>query len=293
MEEKQKLIIACIIALVISFGAYALAWKNHTIREDKNQTYKNLLNNMNESIRSTRLGKDPSNSLTNVQNNYASLTEGENFLDTPDLQILDNQIKNSFNPLIGKKENARTGEILNLRNKISRITAELNVDLPFAYKYSSLIILLISVPLAFVSTFFCRSLINWDKLKEAKQDLEKWRTKIRGAQRKRGKKKRKKELEKEKVEDSERKTWGISIKQATFYFGPFFLFLALLTLLYGDWIVAWLPFNWFNSGILQSIGVSFNYYGWFFLTYFGSAQIWRVFLIPRTESMETSGSREE
>lgn len=292
MEEKQKLLIASIVALAISVGAFTIAWNTHAIREDKNQTYKNLVNNVNKSIQSTRMGQDPSNSLKNVQSNYGNLTSEENFSDTLDLQLLDNQIENNLNLLIDKKENARTVEILNLRNKIFQITNELNTELPFAYKYSPLIILLISTPLALVSTVLCRFLINWDKLREAKENLEKWKSEIKEAQRTRGKKKRKLELEEKNVEKNERKIWGISIKQATFYLGPFALFLALLTFLYGDWIVAWLPFNWFNSGVLQSIGVSFNYFGWFVLTYFGFAQVWRSILIPKTEPIEISDNRE-
>jgi uncharacterized membrane protein (DUF106 family) len=65
-----------------------------------------------------------------------------------------------------------------------------------------------------------------------------------------------------------------SFKPAIFTMIPYFILWWALSGVYGNWVVAWLPFT---LPILGS--VSLGFLGWFILTYFGFSSIWRRLLI--------------
>ncbi len=267
------------VAIAIVVGLSAFAWKGREVEGEKNKEYKKFLQNMDESITSARFGRDPSSSLESAQTNYKTLVKNEDFENDSPLFTQDNEIKSSFNTLISQKENTELSEVKTLREKVIGMGTELGADLPITYEFSTLFILGIVISLTFLSSVACKMLIDWEKLEDEKKTVEEWEEKIREAKSGKGKKARKLELENDKAKKAKRKVWGISIKQAVFYIAPFVLLLSVLKFVYGDWIVAQLPFDWFTSGAFQMIGVSFKYIGWYIFSFFGFAYVWRNLLL--------------
>ncbi len=283
IKESQKLLIGVLLAVAIVVGLSYFAWSEREIEDEQNRDYKKFLQNMDKSMSSVRLGWDPSSSLKSAQSNYNNLLQDEDFDNGSDLFVLDNEIKNSFSNLISIKENARTNQVRSLRKDGTSMGESIGASLPFTYKFSSLIIVIISISLAFLSTVGCKVLIDWERLEDDKKTVEELEEKIREAQRGKGKRKRKMEMESGEAKKAKQRVWASSIKQAVFYLAPFLLGLPFLGFVYSDWIVAWLPFNWFTSGMFQSIGVSLNYLGWYGLLFFGFGFIWRELLISGEE----------
>lgn len=279
MEESRKLLVGVAIAVAIVVGLSAFSWTGREVEGEKNKDYKKFLQNIDKSITSARFGKDPSSSLKSAQTNYKNLVKNEDFENDSPLFTQDNEIKSSFNTLIGQKENLELSEVKTLREKVVEMGTKIGADLPITYDFSTFFILGIAISLAFLSSVACKMLIDWERLEDEKKTVEKWEEKIREAKSKKGKKTQKLELENDKAKNAKRKVWGISIKQAVFYIAPFVLLLPVLKFVYGDWIVAQLPFDWFTSGAFQMIGVSFKYIGWYIFSFFGFAYIWRNLLL--------------
>ncbi|KXA99191.1 hypothetical protein AKJ41_05830 [candidate division MSBL1 archaeon SCGC-AAA259O05] len=148
-----------------------------------------------------------------------------------------------------------------------------------ASDYSNLIILSSAILVTFISTVLCRVSVDWIRLESAKEAVEDWKKEMRKAQQRKSKKRRKLELQDEEARKEYEKTWLVTIKQSIFYLAPFFLFLAMWGYFYGGQTVVELPFGWFSSGALQWIGESLGFLGWFFLSYFGFAYVWRKLLL--------------
>lgn len=276
MKYSRKILVGSVIAFVLFAGLFSITVSAQGGVSGRNKDYKNTLEKLNSSFRSARLDEDTSSSLKDVKSQYEELVSKENFETQPELSNLDNQIMNIFNQgKIGE------GDVRSLKDKVSDMSTELGVGIPFAFQYPSLIILAMSFVLAFFANLLCRGLPDWEGFWSARERIEELRRKIDKAREgKRGKKGKEIELREEDIEKNQRKIWAVSIKQAGFYLAPFFLLLAWLLYIYGDWTVVWLPFNWFTSGAFESIGVSLSSFGWFIFTYFGFAQVWRKVLVP-------------
>ncbi|KXB09088.1 hypothetical protein AKJ46_00940, partial [candidate division MSBL1 archaeon SCGC-AAA833K04] len=127
--------------------------------------------------------------------------------------------------------------------------------------------------------------VNWEKIRGIRIELKNWQDKLRQAQLK-SKKKEIRKLKLQQGEMSERQNTILmtDLKQAILYLIPFVLAWVWLSTIYQDWVVAWLPFNlpWPDFGIRLFSGTvaSMGFLGWYLLSYFGFAQIWRRFLIP-------------
>ncbi len=280
MKESQKLLVGVLLAVAIVVGISAFVWMDGRIEDEKETRYKRVLQGMDKSISDLRFDSDPSSSLKGARDSYTTLVENEGFENDSPLFILDNEIKGSFQNLIDKKSNAKISQVKSLRKDVIEMGGSLGVSLSLAYRFSPFFIVILTISIAFISTAACRILIDWEKLEDAKKSVEKWEEKIREAQRGKGKKKRKLELEGDKLKEAKEKVWANSVKQAFFYLAPLILVLPLLKFVYGSWVVVRLPFNWFNSGMMQQlIGVSFKYLGWYLLSFFGFAYIWREVLI--------------
>lgn len=275
MKYSRKLLVGSIIAFILFAGLFSVTVTAQDEQSERSKNYKNILEKLNSSFRSIRLRNDPSGSLNNAKSQYDSLVAEENFETQPELKDLDNQIDGMFN------QSKTTGDLRSLRDKVSEMSSELGVGIPFAFKYASLVILSLSFVLAFFANLLCRRLTDWEGFWSARERIEELRRKIDKAREGKGGKKGKKiELREEDIEKNQRKIWAASIKQAGFYLAPFFILLAWLLYIYADWTVVWLPFNWFTSGMFDSIGVSLSSFGWFIFTYFGFAQVWRGVLVP-------------
>lgn len=277
VKESRKLLLGSAMAVALLIGLVAVTASAERDQEGKNKNYKKLLRNLNGSVRALRGGGEPSGSLRKAQRQYNKLVAGENLEARPELENLNHQINGIFR----NRKGADVDNIRDLKDKVSRMAGEIGVGLPFALDRAPLIVLGFALSLAFLANMLCKRLIDWERLGEAKRRMKDWRKKLREARRKKGKKKRKLELREDEVTGEREKIWGINVKQAAFYLAPFFLFLAWLGYVYGDWTIVWLPFNWFSSGAFQSIGVSLGFFGWFLLSYFGFAQVWRRALLPK------------
>ncbi|KXB05801.1 hypothetical protein AKJ51_04765 [candidate division MSBL1 archaeon SCGC-AAA382A20] len=278
MNKSRKLLIGTILSILVAVAIFGITWSGRDQLNKKNTNYSKISKNLRKSVELVKIGNDPSDSLKNSLEQYNKMVKGENFENQ--LETLNGEIKSFFNSLISQGKEVKVEKIGNLNKKIGTMASKLGIGLPIAYKYPSMLILCLSVSLAFIGNYLCRKFIDWKKLEEDKESLSNFRKKYRESKRKKGKKKRKLELQEEDYEDIQRNIWQVSIKQAIFYLPFFVIFLAWLGFVYGDWIVAFLPFNWLSSGLLRYIGVSFNYYGWFFLSFFGFAYFWREILVP-------------
>lgn len=277
MKESRKLLLGSIVALGLVIGLIVVTSDAQNVSNEETRRYKSLVGNFDDSIRKLRLGGNPASALNGVRTKYSGLVSGENFDNGSYLYNLNAQIKDTFNSLIfGGGGGVSLDNLRALKGKVSTMASQLGIGLPFAYSHPALVVLLFSISLGFLGTYLCKRLIRWEKLKSAKRNLEEWRRKMRKAKRKKGKKKRKSELKGEEIRDEQRKLWTISIKQAIFYLALFAVFFAWIGYVFGNWTVAWLPFDSLSS----LTGISLDYFGWFLLTYFGFAYIWRVVLLP-------------
>ncbi len=277
LEGSKQLMIGLLVALAVLVGATAITLDSWGGVEEKNRDYKNLLNNIDHTIASMRLGDDASGYLNSAEGNYESIVSGRTFENGSDLQELHKEIENTFSSLRGG--GVSIIELFDLRSNASEMAVSLGASIPLAFHFPPLIVLMFSISLAFLATLLCRLKVDWEELTKVKDSFDEWKKRMMEAKRKKGKKKRKLELKDEERREKQLKIWKISIKQAVFYLAPFFLLLPLISLVYGEWIIAWLPFNWFTSGFLKAIGVSLGSIGWFAFTYFVFAWIWRDILV--------------
>lgn len=275
---SRKLLVGLLVSLAILAGATAVTFSSWGELEEKNEEYKSLLYNVDHALVSIRIGDDPSGYLNSAESNYDAIISGQTFENGSKLKELNREIKKTFSSLSAGGETS-LDELFNFRSNVSSMATRVGASIPLAFCYPSLIVLTFSISLAFLATLLCRLGVDWETLKEANNTLEEWKKSMLGAKRKKGKKRRKLELEDEERRRKQTKIWKISIKQAVFYLAPFLLFLPWLGLVYGEWTVAWFPFDWFSSGLLKSIGVSLGLLGWFVFTYFGFAWVWRDVLI--------------
>lgn len=277
MDRSRRLLIGSVIAIGIVLALFAVTWSGLGIQDDRDKDYKKISSNIDKSIQSLRLGKDPSSYLQTAFRSYTSLVEGENFENNSQPDKLDEEIKNSFSSLLGGGGGVKEADVQELNKKITLMAGELDASSPIAFKYSSLIILGFSISLALIANVLCQRLVDWKQVEKLKENISDWRKKFQQSRMKKGKKKKKLELEDKDYRKAQKEIWGISIKQAVFYLTFFVLFFGWLALVYGDWIVVWLPFDW--SWLTQFVGVSFGYRGWFFLSYFGFSYFWRELII--------------
>lgn len=278
LEGSQKLMVGLIASLVILAATSAVTLSSRGRLKENNEEYKSLLYNIDHTLASIRIGDDPSGYLNSAEADYDSLVSGRTFENGSKLQELHREIKGTFSSIMGGEE-ISLKELSDFRLKVSSMATSMGASIPLAFCYPPLIVLGFSISLAFLATLLCRLEVDWEALEEAKDSLEEWKKRMLEAKQKKGKKRRKLEMEDEERSKKQTKIWKISIKQAVFYLAPFFLILPWLGSVYGEWRVAWLPFNWFSSGLLKSIGVSLGWLGWFVFTYFGFAWVWRYILI--------------
>lgn len=278
MKKLYKSSIAPILATALLLGLVTITVTGYVGAESKDKDYTNIQGDLNNAIKSLKLGNNPSSALKNARNQYKNLTSEEAFNDS-EVESLDNQIRTNFDSLVNKGKQAKISSVQNLKSEVSEMGGNLEANLPLAYQHSALVILGFSISLAYLASLLCRKLIDWDALEETKNKMKDWKKRIQEARRKKGKKKRKLELEKDEAINHYKKTWQISFSQALIYLALFFLFLGWLGLVYGDWIVVWLPFDWFASGTLGWIGVSLGLLGWFIFSYFTFAQVFRELIL--------------
>lgn len=313
MKDSRKILAGSIISVAVLAGLFAITYEGMVGQSSEDRDYKHLLGSLDSSIKSLRNEDNPYNSLKRASNLYDRIVlakyERREFDNNQKWINLDNEINSKLDSAVktwrnyrlnaaylkqvysgdqyqkyedqlysNARSSASESMIKDIRSDVMKIEVALGVNLPIVYKHAILILLAISVPLAFLSTVACREFIDWEKYREDKKSAKEWEEKINEAERKRGKKKRKLEVEGEEIVGERKRIWEVSFKQAIIYLGPFLVVLAWLSYVFSDWVVAWLPFAWLYS--IPFIGVSLGVLGWFLFVYLGFSQIWRIALVP-------------
>lgn len=154
----------------------------------------------------------------------------------------------------------------------------MGIGLQAAFSYPSVMILGLSIPLAFTANLLCREWIDWGKVEELKENISELEKTLRKGKRKRGKKKKRFEKEEGEYQNLQERMWDASVKQAAFYLAFFVVFSAWLGYVYGNLVVVELPFNLAFLGFQNGEGL--NFVGWFSISYFGFAYFWRRLIVP-------------
>lgn len=283
MNKSYKVFFTAIsLSLILVIGSVGLINANEA-PEEKIEQYKNLLRGIDGAIRNSRFDENPQNSLEESEKLYTDLIEGIEL--DQDLEREHEYILDKFNDLINRGENAESDDIRELRGNIMDIADSLNINLPFHFRYSILIIAGLSILLSFGVSILNRVTVDWKKVNASKARMKEWQNKLRKAQNE-GKDKEIRKLKRQQSQlMSEQKTVMFSVlKPMLLYMIPFILFWWIMDGIFGGWVVAWVPFNlpWPNLGIALFSGTvaSMGFVGWYLLSYFGFSQIWRRFLIP-------------
>lgn len=316
MKKSHKLLVGSLIAITLVVGVFAITFESRRA-SGTNKEYKKLIKDFNVSIKSLRYDDVPSQSISSALASYNKVVkskyENEIFDNQQSLIELDNKIDQEFRfakavwdnyemKIYYKEQSYRSGQITwkqfqsfkkqyyeeakelcssdylrDLRFDVSRMSDKLNVSLPLAYGYPALVIFILGVSLAFLVTLLCRKIVDWRGLESAREKIDEWKDKMSQAKRKKGKKRRKLEYKDDEAVAGEKFFWAETIKQAFFYFAPFFVFSAWLGYVYADWVVAWLPFDILRS--VEFVGLSLGYFAWFLVVYFVFCYLWRLFFI--------------
>ncbi len=279
MSDSRKWKLVILVSLVVMIGIGSFAWANRDV-SGRERDYKELIGDLNTSLRSLRNGQDPSSSLNSAEGKYGDLF-GDNVGNN-----LSDSISDSFDSLISDGNSADTSLMISLRGFISSAGDQSGLSLPLAYRFSSLIILVMSSLGAFVSTILCKVFVDWDMLEDAKNRVEEIREDIENLRKKKGKKAHKMDLKDEKMSEVRGKLWDASIKQASIYLAFLVILIPIFKFTFGEWTIVWFPFDWFTaSGVQSWLGVSMRYMGWHILTFLGFSYLWRKIFLSKEEKM--------
>lgn len=267
-------IVACSLLAVLLLTTFAASV---TAQGDKQDAYKQVLKRMDGAIAAVRKGGDPSDALSSAEKLYRdNLIAGENLEGDPDLVKLDGDIRSTFDSL--ERKSATEEDIRALRSDVSRMAGELGISLPFIYEHAMLVILVLSILIAFVITLVNKHTVDWERVKQAKARMKAWQKEMRDAYREKDMKRiHKLKTEQGGLMQEQKAVMAATFRPMVFYMIPYFLMWWWLNSIFSGWVVAWLPFNlplpFF--GTLASMG----FLSWYLITYFGFAQLWRRFLI--------------
>jgi uncharacterized membrane protein (DUF106 family) len=192
---------------------------------------------------------------------------------------LDARITQAFESLQKEptEENIRA-----LRSDISLIANKLGIRLSPIYEYALFVILGLSAIIALLVTLVNRRVVNWERMKQIKAEVAAFQKELRDAQIKRDMKRiHKLRQERKRIFALQGEMMRENLKPTFYYIIPLFIFWMVLSHVYGGWVVAWLPFGLPLPHFLFFRGtwVSCGFLSWYFLTYFGFAQIFRKLLI--------------
>ena len=279
MNDSRKWKLVILVSLVVMIGIGSLAWANKDVSGEE-KDYKELMGNLNTSLESLRNGQDPSDSLNSAKEKYG------NIFDNSVGTNLSDSISDSFDSLINEGKSADTSLVISLRDFISSAGDKTGLSLPFTYRFSSLIVLVMSCLGAFVSTILCKVFVDWDMLEDAKNKVEGIREDIEKLRKNKGKKTHKLDLKDEEMNEVKGKLWNASIKQASIYFAFLLVLVPFFKFTFGEWTIVWFPFDWFAASGFQSwLGVSMRYMGWHILTFLGFSFLWRKVFLSKEEKM--------
>ncbi|KXB04479.1 hypothetical protein AKJ48_02400 [candidate division MSBL1 archaeon SCGC-AAA261O19] len=286
MNDFSKLALGITIVILLTSTFTGTVNAQGSEREN----YKNLLNTIDGAIRTFRLRGENSASMAlkvaeNQYGHFKSLYENTIRYDSR-LSNLDNDINAKFDSL---QQSPSVDGIRDLRGMVSEMANGLGVELSFLYKYAFIIILFVSLVLAFSVNMVSRTIVDWEKVNKVKRKSEELKNKLKKARRE-GKSKKVHKLMKEQQEFT-KKHMGVlfsPMKTMLIIIIPFIIIFQLLSSTYGGWVVAWMPVNlpWPNLNIpllsrfFPGTVASLSFFGWYLLSYFGFSMTLRRFLIP-------------
>jgi len=239
------------------------------------ETYKKLLQTVDSSIVSLRMGGSASGGLSLAQTHYNNLIENKNFDTRSELIETNNRITEAFSSL---QQSAAEENIRDLRSDISLMASELGVALPFIFEHALFVILGIGVFVALLVTLITRRVVNWERMRQNKAEVSAYQHELRDAQREHDTKHLYKLKEDQKrIMALQGQMMKENFKPMLFYIVPYFLFWFVLSGMYSGWVVAWLPFR--LDLPFYGTWVSCGFLSWYLLSYFGISQILRKLLI--------------
>lgn len=267
MRKTYAFLLAC-LTLMACLGTVAAQ------AETSQDVLRRLLNNIDSSVLAIRKG-DTNGALGllgQAFSGYDNLTKAnENKFDN-DLRILDNYIRENL-----FVQSPTEGNIFTLRDEIVLLAGKLGVHLPLIYEWAIFIILGLAVLFSLVITLITKKVVDWNRVKQIKAEVDSWRKDLLDAQRKKDMKRiYKLKQDQGRIMGLQSQLMMSSLKPAIFYIVPYFIFWRWLGSVYGGWVVAFLPFSLpLPIGLWASCG----FFSWFLISYFGFSSIWRKLLI--------------
>ena len=144
------------------------------------------------------------------------------------------------------------------------------------YQHPALIIASMSAILALFVTLLSKRIVNWPRLKAAREEFRALGKEMLAA-RSRGDMKHVYKLQ-PRYRQLSGEVMGASLKQMFIPLIFYFVAWSVLGAIYAGWVVVWLPFGPATWPLFGDV-VSAGFFYWFILTYFGFSVVWRQFLL--------------
>ncbi len=268
----MRKILTIIILCTLLGASFAVATAQQTEEEDQD-IVRNVLKGIDSSIIALRKenAEVAASTLWSAKGEYdkiSLLVENED-------NALNKKIDDAFLQLVNSPNE---DDIRALRGDVSRAASIIGASVSVIYEHAILSILTIAVIFSLVITLITKRVVDWEKVKQIKAEVNAWRKELQEAQRKKDMKRL------YKLQQDQKRVLGLqgqmmmsSFKPAIFYIVPYIILWSWLNGLYSGWVVAWLPFT-LPLPIFGTF-VSFGFLPWFLLSYFGFSSIWRKLLI--------------
>jgi len=192
-------------------------------------------------------------------------------------QELDGRVMSAFDSLgAAAPENFKVENLQALRSDVLSAADAAGIWLSPLYQHAALVIAVAAAILALLITLLSKQIIDWPRLKTAKDEFKALGKEILAATR-RGDVKQVHKLQPRYRQLSSEVT-GATLKQASISSISFLAAWFMLPAIYGGWVVVWLPFGpatWPFFGTVVSAGST----AWFVLTHFGFLVLWRLLLV--------------
>lgn len=267
---------AVCLLLLLAGSAAAFA---QTAEAGNQETLRHLLSDIDSSIIALRKG-DREGAKSSLQGAFAKYLElkgtGENiFENNVELAELDNLIKQMFDSLTTTpvEDNIRA-----LRANVVSLASGLGIGLPFVYEQAMLSVLFLAAAISLLITLITKKVVNWEKVRQIKAEVDAWRKEFLDAQRKKDLKRlHKLQQDQKRIYELQGQMMSETFKPTIIYIVPYFIFWYWLNSFYRGWVMAWLPFS--LPLPFYGLWVSCGFLSWFFISYFGFSSIWRKLLI--------------
>lgn len=204
-------------------------------------------------------------------------THYENF--RPEVQAkapdLDNRVMEAFSQLAAA-ENLGEENLKALRADVLGAAGAAGIWLSPLFQHAALVIAVAAAILALLITLLSKQVINWPKLKAAREEFKALGKEIMAATR-RGDVKQVHKLQ-PRYRQLSGEVMGATLKQMFIPLIFYFVAWAALGAIFGSWLVVWLPFGPTTWPLFGTV-VSAGFFWWFILTYFGFSVVWRQLLL--------------